>query len=64
MATLTDEQIEQKMAQLSQLATQAETIYNELVEAGAIELSDEDLNQVAGGVTWGKLPKKRPMPIV
>ena len=40
MATLTNEQIEQKKQQLK----------NELVEAGAIELSEDDLDKAAGGL--------------
>ena len=49
MATLTNEQIEQKMQQLQQLSEKIEALTKELVEAGAIELSDEDLENVAGG---------------
>ena len=49
MATMTNEQIEQKKQQLKQLAEQAEVIYKELVEAGAIELSEDDLDKAAGG---------------
>ena len=56
MVTLTNEQIEQKKQQLKQLAEQAKTLYDELVEAGAIELSDDDLDQAAGGDTdFGRL---------
>jgi hypothetical protein len=49
MATLTNEQIEQKKQRLHQLAVEAQAICKELVEAGAIELSDDDLDKVAGG---------------
>ena len=49
MATLTNEQIEAKKQQLKQLTEQAKALYDELVEAGAIELSDDDLDQAAGG---------------
>ena len=49
MATLTNEQIEQKKQQLQQLTEQAKALYDELVEAGAIELSEDDLDQAAGG---------------
>ena len=52
MVTLTNEQIEQKKQQLKQLAEQAKTLYDELVEAGAIELSDDDLDQAAGGFNF------------
>ena len=48
MATLTNEQIEQKKLRLKQLAEEAEQLKNELVEAGAIELSEDDLDKVAG----------------
>lgn len=50
MATLTNEQIEQKKQQLKQLTVEAQAICKELVEAGAIELSEDDLDQVAGGI--------------
>ena len=49
MATLTNEQIEQKKLRLKQLAEEAEQLKNELVEAGAIELSEDDLDHAAGG---------------
>ena len=49
MAKLTQEQIEQKMQQLKQLAEEVNALTKELVEAGAIELSEEDLEKVEGG---------------
>jgi len=49
MATLTKEQIEQKMQQLRQLNEEVNALTKELVEAGAIELSEEDLEKVDGG---------------
>ena len=61
MATLTAEQIEQKKQLLEEKTKQMKAIYDELVEAGAIalgsplategtqELSDDDLDQAAGG---------------
>ena len=61
MATLTVEQIEQKKQLLEEKTKQMKAIYDELVEAGAIalgsplstegtqELSDDDLDQAAGG---------------
>lgn len=49
MATLTQEQIEAKKQQLKKLTEEAKALYNELVEAGAIELSEDDLDQAAGG---------------
>ena len=56
MATLTNEQIEQKKLRLKQLVEEAEQLKNELVEAGAIELSEDDLDKVAGGQTPSCLP--------
>ncbi|MBR3655639.1 MAG: hypothetical protein IKN58_00490 [Prevotella sp.] len=49
MATLTNEQIEQKKQLLAEKMKEAKAIYDELVEAGAIELSDEDLDGASGG---------------
>ena len=49
MATLTNEQIEQKKQLLAEKTKEMKAIYDELVEAGAIELSDDDLDQAAGG---------------
>lgn len=65
MATLTAEQIEQKKQQLKQLAAEAQQLKNELVEAGAWPLSDDDLDKAAGGVSgqgW-RPPKFRKDPI-
>ena len=49
MANLTNEQIEQKKEQLKKLVEESKALYNELVEAGAIELSEDDLDKAAGG---------------
>ena len=49
MATLTTEQIEAKKLQLQLLSEQARTIVNELKEAGAWPLNEDDLDDVAGG---------------
>ena len=49
MATLTNEQIEQKKQLLAEKQKEIKAIYDELVEAGAIALSDDDLDQAAGG---------------
>ena len=49
MATLTKEQVEQKMQQLKQLAEEVSALTKELAEAGVIELSEEDLEKVDGG---------------
>ena len=51
MATLTNEQIEQKKQQLKQLAEEVKALKDELVEAGAWPLSEDDLGQVAGGLS-------------
>ena len=46
---MTTEQIEQKKQQLKQLAAEVKALTKELVEAGAIELSEENLDKAAGG---------------
>lgn len=50
MATLTAEQIEQKMQLLKQLTEEAKQLKDELAEAGALPLDDDALEQAAGGV--------------
>ena len=50
MATLTAEQIAQKKQLLEEKVKEMKAIYNELVEAGAIELSEKELDGIAGGV--------------
>ena len=50
MATLTAEQIEQKKLRLKQLAEEMKALKDELVEAGAWPLDDDDLDNAAGGV--------------
>ena len=52
MATLTNEQIEQKKQQLKQLAEEAKQLKDELVEAGAWPLDEDELDQAAGGINW------------
>ena len=49
MATLTNEQIEAKKLQLKQLAEKMKQLKDELVEAGALPLDEDDLDQAAGG---------------
>ncbi len=46
---MTNEQIEQKKQQLHQLAVEAQAICKKLVEAGALELSEDDLDKATGG---------------
>ena len=50
MAVLTNEQIEQKKQLLAEKTKEMKALYEELVEAGAIELSDDDLDKAAGGL--------------
>ena len=49
MATLTDEQIEQKKQLLAEKMKEAKVLQDELVEAGAIPMDDDELDGVAGG---------------
>ena len=49
MATLTNEQIEQKKQLLAEKMKAMKALYDELAEAGAIELADEELDGAAGG---------------
>ena len=49
MAKLTNEQIEQKKQLLAEKTKEMKAIYDELAEAGAIELTDEELDGAAGG---------------
>ena len=53
MATLTNEQIEQKKQLLAEKEQQMKALAQELKEAGAVELSDDDLDNVSGGVQAG-----------
>ena len=46
---MTSEQIEQKKQLLEEKVKQMKAIYDELAEAGAIELSEDDLDKAAGG---------------
>ena len=49
MATLTNEQIEAKKQQLKQLTEEVKQLQDELAEAGALELSEDELDKAAGG---------------
>ena len=53
MATMTNEQIEQKVSRLKQLTAEVNQIMNELKEAGAWPLDDEELDEVTGGTMRG-----------
>lgn len=63
MGNLTNEQIEQKKQLLAEKLKEMKAIYDELVEAGVIELTDEELDAIAGGGKvgdwfkglWGKI---------
>lgn len=46
---MTNEQIEQKKSRLKQLTAEVNQIMNELKEAGAWPLDDEELDEVTGG---------------
>lgn len=62
MATLTKEQIEAKKQKLQQLTEEMKQLKDELVEAGAWPLDDDDLDQAAGGFGWGFGPSHTPSP--
>ena len=49
MAALTNEQIELKKQQLAEIMKEAKAIQDELMEAGAIPIDDDELDGVAGG---------------
>ena len=51
MATLTNQQIEQKKQQLKQLTEEINAIAKELQEAGVLPLNENELDDVAGGVS-------------
>lgn len=61
MATMTTAQIEQKKQQLKQLAEQAKQLKDELVEAGAWPLDENDLEQAAGGIPMFAPKNKLPL---
>ena len=50
MATMTNEQIEQKKQLLEEKLKEMKAIYDELVEAGALPMDEDDLDKVAGGI--------------
>ena len=64
MAKLTQEQIEQKKQLLAEKMNEMKAIHDELVEAGALSLSDEDLEKVAGGIDFSKLDDVDRMKII
>ena len=46
---MTQELIEQKKQQLKKLAEEIDALTKELVEAGAIEIPEEEINKATGG---------------
>lgn len=62
MATLTAEQIEQKKQHLKQLSEEAKQLKDELMEAGAWPLDDDELDEAAGGIPL--FAPKRPQAVV
>ena len=56
MANLTAEQIEQKKQQLKQLAEEVKALKDELVEAGAWPMDEDELDKVAGGLISDQFP--------
>ena len=56
MANLTAEQIEQKKQQLKQLAEEMKALKDELVEAGAWPMDEEELDTELDEVTGGLRP--------
>ena len=50
MAKLTEQEIEQLQQQLKEKLNEAKDIYDKLMEAGAVELPDDILDVVAGGL--------------
>ena len=56
MANLTAEQVEQKQQQLKQLAEEMKALKDELVEAGAWPMDEDELDKVAGGLISDQFP--------
>ena len=56
MATMTNEQIEQKKLRLKQLAEEMKALKDELVEAGAWPMDEDELDKVAGGLISDQFP--------
>ncbi len=50
MTKLTKEQIESKVRRYNQLAEEAAKLHEELVDAGAWPIDDDELDNVAGGI--------------
>ena len=56
MAALTNEQIKQKKQQLAGIMKEAKALQEELMEAGAIPIDDDELDGVAGGRSGEEIP--------
>ena len=50
MATLTNQEIEQLQQQLKEKTEEIRVIYDKLVEAGAVPVPDDFLDEVVGGI--------------
>ena len=50
MTKLTKEQIDSKVRRYNQLANEAAKLHEELVEAGAWPIDDDELDKVSGGI--------------
>ena len=63
---MTNEQIEAKKKQLKQLTEEAKQLKDELVDAGAWPLDEDDLAQAAGGAPFcgDSIPGKGPQPVI
>ena len=58
---MTAEQIEQKKQLLVEKTKEMKAIYDELVEAGALELSEEHLDKATGGIALDLLAMLTPI---
>ncbi len=52
------QQIEQKKQLLIEKTREMKAVYDELVAAGAIELTDDELNEINGGHWWDKVKEQ------
>ena len=60
---LTEQEIEQLWQQITEKIQEARDIYNQLMDAGAFPLDEDDLDQVSGGVRGGGGVRNIPMEI-
>ena len=58
MATLTKEQVEQKKQLLAEKLDQIKVIDQELKDSGIMELSEEELDEVAGGESMREMTQR------